>query len=113
MAQQEFSETALTQLTIHRRETVGELRLAKRALRNCLGNFLAEAGTDDPRQWARRIVVDRALWPLAFNKWEFEDGGVQPDTVFIGEVQTDLPVVDDDETRAYQGAGACRPPESL
>ena len=81
------------------RGRVGELGLAKRAVRNCLGNFLAEAGTDDPRQWARRIVVDRALWPLAFNKWEFEDGGVQPDAVFIGDVQTDLPVVDDDETK--------------
>ena len=81
------------------RGRVGELGLAKRAFRNSLGNFLAEAGTDDPRQWARRIVVDRALWPLAFNKWEFEDGGVQPDAVFIGEVQTDLPVVDDDATK--------------
>ncbi|WP_288142402.1 hypothetical protein [Mesorhizobium sp.] len=80
------------------RGRVGELRLAKRAVRNSLGNFLAEAGTDDPRQWARRIVVDRSLWPLAFNKWEFEDGGVQPDMVFIGHVRTDLPVVDDDET---------------
>jgi DNA phosphorothioation-dependent restriction protein DptH len=81
------------------RGRVGDLGLAKRAFRNSLGNFLAESGTDDPRQWARRIVVDRALWPLAFNKWEFEDGGVQPDAVFIGEVQTDLPVVDDDETK--------------
>ncbi len=81
------------------RGRVGDLGLAKRAFRNELGNFLAEAGTDDPRQWARRIVVDRSLWSLAFNKWEFEDGGVQPDSVFIGEVQTDLPAVDDDETK--------------
>lgn len=81
------------------RGRVGELGLVDRAVRNCLGNFLAEAGTDDPRQWARRIVVDRALWPLAFNKWEFEDGGVQPDAVFIGEVQTDLPVVSEEETK--------------
>ncbi len=81
------------------RGRVGELGLAKRAFRNSLGNFLAEAETDDPRRWARRIVVDRALWPLAFNKWEFEDGGVQPDAVFISEVQTDLPAVDDDETK--------------
>ncbi|BBZ99844.1 hypothetical protein BDHH15_07440 [Bradyrhizobium diazoefficiens] len=89
----------LTWSTKSERGRVGELRLANRAVRNGLGNFLAEVGTDDPRQWARRIVVDRALWPLAFNKWEFEDGGVQPDTVFIGEVQTDLPVVDDDQTK--------------
>ena len=72
---------------------------AKRAFKNLLGNFLAEAGTDDPRQWARRIVVDKALWQLAFNKREFEAGGVQPDAIFVGEVQTDLPKVADDETK--------------
>lgn len=81
------------------RGRIGELRLAKRAFKNLLGNFLAEAGTDDPRQWARRIVVDKSLWPLAFNKWEFEDGDVQPDAIFIGEVQTDLPSVAEDETK--------------
>ncbi len=81
------------------RGRVSELGLAKRAFRNLLGNFLADAGTDDPRQWARRIVVDKALWPLSFNKWEFEDGGVLPDSIFIGEVQTDLPTVDQDETK--------------
>ena len=81
------------------RGRVGELGLAKRAFKNLLGNFLAEAGTDDPRRWARRIVVDKSLWQLAFNKWEFEDGGVQPDAIFIGDVQTDLPRVADDETK--------------
>jgi DNA phosphorothioation-dependent restriction protein DptH len=81
------------------RGRVGELGLAKRAFRSTLGNLLAEAGTDDPRQWARRIVVDRALWPLAFNKWEFEDSGAQPEAIFVGEVQTDLPAVADDETK--------------
>ena len=78
------------------RGRVNELGLTTRAFKNLLGNFLAEAGTDDPRQWARRIVVDKSRWQLAFDKWEFEDGGVQPDSIFIGEVQTDLPVVDDD-----------------
>lgn len=81
------------------RGRVGELGLSKRAFKNLLGNFLVEAGTDEPRQWARRIVVDRSLWPLAFNRWEFEDGGVQPDSIFIGEVQTDLPSVADEETK--------------
>src|SRR5262249_14860343 len=81
------------------RGRVGELGRGQRAFGNGRGNSLEEVGTEHPRQWARRIVVDRALWPLAFNKWEFEDGGVQPDAVFIGEVQTDLPAVDDDETK--------------
>jgi hypothetical protein len=81
------------------RGRVGDLGLAKRAFKNLLGDFLAEAGTDDPRQWARRIVVDKSHWQLAFNKWEFADGGVQPDAIFIGEVQTDLPSVAEDETK--------------
>jgi len=81
------------------RGRVGELGLAKRAFKNLFGNFLAEVGTDDPRQWARRIVVDKSLWQLAFNKWEFEDGSVQPDSTFISEVQSDLPTVADDETK--------------
>lgn len=89
----------LTWSPLSERGRVGELGLAKQAFKNLLGNFLAESGTDDPRQWARRIVVDKSFWQLAFNKWEFEDGGVQPDSIFIGEVQTDLPSVADDETK--------------
>ncbi|UQA57109.1 methylation-associated defense system ATP-binding protein MAD8 [Polyangium aurulentum] len=81
------------------RGRVRELGLAKQAFRNQLGDYLAETGTDDPRHWNRRIVHDRALWPLAFNKWEFEDGGAEPDSIFIGDVQTDLPTVDEDETK--------------
>jgi DNA phosphorothioation-dependent restriction protein DptH len=80
------------------RGRIVELGLANRTFKNLLGNFLAESGTDDPRQWARRIVVEKANWPLAFNKWEFEDGGAHPDAIFISEVQTDLPFVADDET---------------
>ncbi len=89
----------VTWSTRSERGRVGELGLVKRAFRNSLGNFLAEVGTGDPRQWGRRIVVDRALWPLGFNKWEFEDGGVQPEAVFVGDLQTDLPTVADDETK--------------
>ena len=81
------------------RGRVRELGLTKRAFQNQLGDYLSETGTDDPRSWNRRIVLDRALWPLAFNKWEFEDGGAEPDSIFIGEVQVDLPTVHDDETK--------------
>jgi len=81
------------------RGRVRELGLAKRTFRNQLGDYLAETGTDDPRIWTRRIVHDRALWPLAFNRWEFEDGGSEPDSIFIGDVQTDLPKVEEDETK--------------
>ena len=32
-----------------------------------------------------------------FHRWEFEDGGEEPDSIFVGDVITDLPTVGDDE----------------
>lgn len=62
-----------------------------------LGEFFSRVGVDNPREWTRAIVRDRADWPLAFNKWVFEDGGVNPDAIYIGDVLLpDLPVVKDD-----------------
>ena len=79
------------------RGRVLDLGLAQRAFRIELGNFLADAGLEDPRSWTRRIVMDRSHWGLAFHKWEFEDGGEEPDSIFVGDVTTDLPVVGDDD----------------
>lgn len=78
------------------RGRVLDLGLKNRAFRNELGNYLTEAGVEDPRQWTRRIVLDRTLWALAFNRWEFEDGGEEPDSICIHSVKTDLPVLDEE-----------------
>ena len=80
------------------RGRVLDLGLADRGFRAELGNFAAEAGLEDPRAWTRRIVHDRSCWGLAFNKWEFEDGGDEPDSVCISDVTANVPVVPDDET---------------
>ncbi|GJI98145.1 hypothetical protein RugamoR57_48630 [Duganella caerulea] len=62
-----------------------------------LGEFFSRVGVANPREWAQLIVRDRVNWPLAFNKWLFEDGGVNPDAIYIGDVTLpDLPVVKDD-----------------
>lgn len=74
-----------------------DLGLAKPEFREKLGEFLANSGVEDPRLWTRTIVFDRPNWALAFNKWEFEDGGASPESVFIGDVTLDLPVVEDAE----------------
>lgn len=74
-----------------------ELGLLDPAFCKQLGEFFARAGVSDPRDWCFQIVRDRANWPLAFNRWLFEDGGVNPDAVFIGDVALpDLPTVPDD-----------------
>lgn len=62
-----------------------------------LGEFFSRIGVANPKEWTQLIVRDRVNWPLAFNKWLFEDGGVNPDAIFIGNVELpDLPVVKDD-----------------
>jgi len=79
------------------RGRVLDLRLANRGFRQQLGAYLAEVGVEDPRVWARGIVLDRNNWPLAFNHWEFDDAP-EIDSVFIGDVATNLPQVPEDES---------------
>jgi DNA phosphorothioation-dependent restriction protein DptH len=78
------------------RGRVLELGLRDREFRNSLGNYLGKVGLEDPRSWTRRIVHDREYWPLAFNRWEFEDGGEAPESIFIGDVSIELQTVTDD-----------------
>ncbi|MDR2838287.1 MAG: hypothetical protein LBV49_06910, partial [Azonexus sp.] len=74
-----------------------DLGLSDSAFRKQVGEFLAKAGVTTPQEWTKLIVRDRVNWPLAFNKWAFEDGGIYPDDIFIGDVELpDLPVVKDD-----------------
>ncbi|WP_349809492.1 ATP-binding protein [Xanthomonas hortorum pv. hederae] len=62
-----------------------------------LGEFFSRVGVANPKEWTQLIVRDRSNWPLAFNKWLFQDGGVNPDSIFISDVELpDLPVVKDD-----------------
>lgn len=76
-----------------------ELGLLDPALCKQLGEFFARVGVANPREWTQLIVRDRANWPLAFHKWVFEDGGINPDSIYIGDVDLpDLPIVKDDET---------------
>lgn len=63
-----------------------------------LGEFFSQVGVSSPRDWTHQIVKDRANWSLAFNRWVFEDGGVNPDSIYIGDVELpDLPIIKDDE----------------
>jgi DNA phosphorothioation-dependent restriction protein DptH len=87
--------TQLTWSPKSERGRVLDLGLKNRAFRNKLGDFLSEAGVEDTRAWTRRIVLDRSLWELAFSRWEFEDGGAEPESICISSVMTDLPVMDE------------------
>jgi hypothetical protein len=76
-----------------------ELGLDDPAFCKKLGDYFAVASVASPREWTRGIVQDPQNWPLAFNRWLFEDGGVDPDTIYIGNVELpDVAVVADDNT---------------
>jgi DNA phosphorothioation-dependent restriction protein DptH len=78
------------------RGRVLDLGLKKGAFQAQLGEFLSDAGLEDPREWTRRIVLDRACWRFAFHRWEFEEPDDLPDSVFIGDVSVELPNVGED-----------------
>ena len=89
----------MTWSTRSERARVFDLGLQNAAFRQKLSAYLAQVGVANPRDWTHQIVKDRANWPLAFNHWVFEDGGIAPDAIFIGDLELpDLPVVKDDET---------------
>ncbi len=76
-----------------------DLGLMDSAYRREVGEFFSRVGLSDPREWTHQIVKDRANWSLAFNRWVFEDGGINPDSIFIGDVGLpDLPIVKEDNT---------------
>ncbi len=79
------------------RGRVLDLALTDQAMAMDLGNFLTATGVEEPRNWTRRIVLDRQQWGLAFNHWEFEDGGQAPDHICISDVVTTLPVTTGEE----------------
>lgn len=82
------------------RGRVLELGLKKGPFQAQFGEFLTDASVEDPREWTRRIVLDRACWKFAFQRWEFEESTDNQDSVFIGEVAAELPHVGENPTDA-------------
>ena len=74
-----------------------DLDLVNKGLRRRLAEYLAETGLDDPVSWTRDIVLDRRNWDLSFDKWEF-GSEIAPDRITFLRVETDLPVVTEDDT---------------
>ena len=72
------------------------LDLANQGMRRRLAEYLDDAGVEDPVAWTRSVVLDRKNWDLSFDKWEFE-AEIAPERIAFVRVDTDLPVVADDE----------------
>jgi len=96
IARNRDSVRALTWSSRSERGRVLDLGLKKGAFQAQLGEFLADAGIEDPREWTRRIVLDRACWKFAFHRWDFEESRDDQGHVFIGDVSANLPLVGED-----------------
>jgi hypothetical protein len=88
----------LTYSTKSERSRVLDLKLKDRAFRAKLGDFLAECGLEDPLIWNRRIVDEKQLWSLSFDKWEFEDGAGFTQQLRVEVLELTLPVIQENET---------------
>lgn len=78
------------------RSRVLQLDLVNKGLRRRLAEYLVEAGVEDPATWTREVVINRTNWDLSFDKWEFASA-IAPDKIAFLRVETDLPVVTEDE----------------
>lgn len=90
----------LTHSTKSERGRVLDLRLKDPAFRGKLSDFLCETGLEDPLTWTRRIVAEKAMWPLSFDKWQFEEGAGLTQQLRVEVLDLDLPVIGEDETDA-------------
>ena len=75
-----------------------DLDLSSQGLRRRLAEYLDDVGLDDPVIWTRDIALDRKNWELSFDKWDFA-AEVTPERIAFVRVETDLPVVADEEHR--------------
>jgi hypothetical protein len=81
------------------RQRVVELHLTDSGFRTRLAEFLVSTGLENPREWTRRIVVDRANWRLAFQHWPIrEEREIQEVRITVGELP--LPQVGDSPEHA-------------
>ena len=88
----------LTFSTKSEQSRVLDIKLKDRAFRTKLSDFLSESGLEDPLVWTRRIVAEKQLWPLSFDKWEFEDGAGFTQKLRVEVLEIGLPVIQENET---------------
>jgi hypothetical protein len=81
------------------RQRVLELGLTDAKFRSQLTAFVAQHGLGEPREWTRRIVIDRLNWPLSFHRWPLRDTAATEQVhVTIGELG--LPLAGDQPEHA-------------
>jgi DNA phosphorothioation-dependent restriction protein DptH len=78
------------------RGRVGDLGLDDSALASRLVSFFGQRDIEEPERWTPPIAIDKSWWGISFDKWQFAEQ-LSLDKVQLTVLETDLPVVQDDE----------------
>jgi len=86
-------------MTSHKsvRGRIADLGLSDKALESRLFTYFEKYDIQEPEIWTPPIATDKSWWSIAFDKWTFQEE-LSLDKVLLTVLETDLPVVQEDET---------------
>ena len=86
-------------MTSHKsvRGRIADLGLSDKALESRLFTYFEKYDVQEPESWTPPIATDKSWWSISFDKWTFQEE-LSLDKVLLTVLETDLPVVAEDET---------------
>lgn len=81
------------------RGRIRALGLRDKTLESSLFAFFEKYDLQEPEIWTSPIAADKSWWNISFDKWTFQEE-LSLDKVSLTVLETDLPVVQEDETDA-------------
>lgn len=79
------------------RGRIADLGLSDKALESRLFTYFEKYDVHESESWTPPIATDKSWWSISFDKWTFKEE-LSLDKVLLTVLETDLPVVADDET---------------
>jgi len=79
------------------RGRIANLGLSDKALEVRLFTYFEKYDIQEPEAWTPPIATDKSWWNISFDKWTFQEE-IALDKVVLTVLETDLPVVEEDET---------------
>ena len=92
-------DSVLNLMTSHKsvRGRITNLGLSDKALESRLFTYFEKYDIQEPESWTHPIATNSSWWIISFDKWKFQQD-LSMDKVLLTLLETDLPVVRQDET---------------
>jgi len=79
------------------RGRIADLGLSDKVLESRLFTYFEKYDVQEPEFWTSPVATDKSWWSISFDKWTFQEE-LSLDNILLTVLETDLPVVQDDET---------------